>query len=75
MGILDWLKHPKGVDRHIADEVTAPAQEELATSQVRLSRLNRILDESTEAQSRLARMNRILLEARQAELAVQRRKE
>lgn len=71
MGFLDLFK---GTDRHATDEVTAPAQKTIQESQERLSRINRILEESSGAETRLSNVKRILFEARQAELAVQRRK-
>ena len=67
---MGWLDLFKGTDRHGTDEVTAPAQKTIQESQERLSRINRILEESSSAQRRLNNINRILQEARDAEKLV-----
>lgn len=51
-----WEKAMKGMKRQVADEVTAPAHDEVVESQKRLSRINRILQEARDAESLLARI-------------------
>jgi hypothetical protein len=46
----EYLMKFKGANRHETDEVTAPAQKQIAESEERLSRINRILLEARHAE-------------------------